>query len=156
MHPACSNGLLNSIPRINLCLDSKLHDLIITKITTIMKHSWLTFSSEQHVWLVFYGLEKWGSENLSHLPMVTQHIWAEPAFNPAFSDPRSFLHSSGHDFKGFYSVNEEAALQAISSSLIHGKRAQSQQGGGGGLPQCSGEFTEAWSNSKYSYETINN
>ena len=42
--------------------------------------------------------------------MVTQQIWAEPAFNPAFSDPRSFLHSSGHDFKGFCSVNEEAAL----------------------------------------------
>ena len=30
VHPAHSNTLLNSVPRINLCLDSELHDLIIT------------------------------------------------------------------------------------------------------------------------------
>lgn len=42
VHPACEVACLHSVSRINLCLAPALHDLIITKIATLIKGTFLT------------------------------------------------------------------------------------------------------------------
>lgn len=87
--------LLNSVSRINLCLDPAFHDLIITKIAPLIKGtSWPQIKSEYHVELLtFHGLGKGGSERLSCLPVITQQVLAVSLQTQVFSNPQTFLHS---------------------------------------------------------------